>query len=147
MTESTKYRCGKHGFYLPDFERMFDGHLCPRILCEQCEEESQDPDMDKRPKNIPYYYDGEEAVVLQEAHNLSAVWKFDPPVVTHKWHFGEDLKPVIAEDALTDEETMQKMEELLPEIEKIARKRGILLPEDMKSFTVLPGGLSGRDPN
>ena len=124
-TSDSPYRCAKHGFYLPDFDRKIDDYDCPRILCEQCEKESYDIDMSKRPRNIKYFYEDEEAVLLQEAHNGSAIWKFEPPVIYPEWHFAKDLTPVIPENALTSEEIMERMEALLPEIEKAAKEQNI----------------------
>ncbi len=124
-TSDSPYRCAKHGFYLPDFDRKIDDYDCPRILCEQCEKESYDIDMSKRPRNIKYFYEDEEAVLLQEAHNGSAIWKFEPPVIYPEWHFEKDLTTVIPENALTSEEIMERMEALLPEIEKAAKEQNI----------------------
>ena len=138
MSQNSKlYRCGLHGPYTPIWDREIQGHSCPRVLCEKCEELSYGPH-EKRPKSVKYYYDGKEAVLLQEAHNGSAVWKFDPPVVYPEWHFAEDLTPVIPEGALTSEETMQRMQELLPEVERIARENNIELP-DSEQILMLPG--------
>jgi len=137
MSKKSKYRCSRHGFYDPDFDRKIGEHDCPRILCEQCETESYDTDLSKRPKNIKYHYEGKEVVLLQEAHNGSAVWKFEPPVVTPRWYFAKDLSPVIPEGAETSEQIMMRMEDLLPEIERVCRKRGIDVPE-VKDLMILP---------
>jgi len=131
------YRCGRHGFYEPDFGRKIDGYECPRILCEKCEKESYDVDLRHRPKNVKYFYENEEAVLLQEAHNGSAVWKFDPPVIYPEWHFAEDLTPIVPEDAMTPEEMMERMEALLPEIERIAKEQGIEMP-DPRDLLIMP---------
>lgn len=115
-TKRTKYRCGLHGAYKPDFYRQIDGHECPRILCLKCEKASYQANATERPKNVPYFYKEKLAVILQEAHNGSAVWKFHPPVVYPKWSFARDLKPIIPEGALTSEQIMENMIKLLPEI-------------------------------
>ena len=132
------YRCSKHGFYLPDFDRKIDGYDCPRILCAQCEEESYVEELDQRPRNVKYFYEDKEAVVLQEAHNGSAVWKFDPPVIYPEWSFAEDLTPIIPDAALTSEEIMVRMEELLPEVERICKEQGIEMP-DPRDLLIMPG--------
>ena len=132
------YRCGRHGFYSPDFDRKIEEHDCPRILCEKCEKESYDEELNRRPRNVQYFYEDREAVILQEAHNGSAVWKFDPPVVYSEWHFAEDLTPVIPDNALTSEEIMERMEALLPEVESLCKKQGIEMP-DPRDLLILPG--------
>lgn len=132
------YRCGRHGSYQPDFDRKVDGYDCPRVVCESCERESYDVDMSKRPRNIKYFYEGIETVLLQEAHNGSAVWKFEPPVICPEWYFAEDLTPVVPENALTSEEIMERMEALLPEVEQLAREKGIEMP-DPRDLLILPG--------
>ena len=137
-TSDSSYRCGRHGFYLPDFDRKIDDYDCPRVVCEKCEKESYDPDMSKRPRNVKYFYEDEEAVLLQEAHNGSAVWKFDPPVYYSEWHFAKDLKPIIPENALTSEEIMARMEALLPEVERLAKEQGIEMP-DPRDLLIMPG--------
>ena len=38
-TCDSPYRCGRHGFYFPDFDRKIDDYDCPRVLCEKCEKE------------------------------------------------------------------------------------------------------------
>ena len=134
----SKYRCAKHGFSYPDFLREIDEHLCPRVLCEKCEEESYDTDMSKRPRNVKYFYEDEEAVILQEAHNGSAIWKFDPPVIYPEWSFAEDLTPIIPDNALTSEEIMERMEELLPEVERLCKESGVEMP-DPKDLLIMPG--------
>jgi hypothetical protein len=137
-TSDSPYRCSKHGFYLPDFDRKIDGHDCPRILCAQCEEESYVEELNQRPRNVKYFYEDKEAVILQEAHNGSAVWKFDPPVIYPEWSFAEDLTPIIPDAALTSEEIMMRMEELLPEVERLCKKQGIEMP-DAKDLLIMPG--------
>ena len=132
------YRCGQHGFYFPEFDRKIDDHDCPRVLCEKCEEESYDVDLSKRPRQVKYFYEDEEAVLLQEAHNGSAVWKFDPPVIYPEWSFAEDLTPIIPEAALTSEEIMARMEELLPEVERLCKESGIEMP-DPRDLLIMPG--------
>lgn len=134
----SKYRCDKHGSFSPDFEREIDGHLCPRIVCLQCEKESYEVDMSKRPRKVKYFYEDEEAVLLQEAHNGSAVWKFDPPVVHPEWHFATDLTPVVPDNALTSEEIMERMEALLPEVERLCKKQDIEIP-DPRDLLIMPG--------
>jgi len=129
MSKRSKYRCSRHGYYAPDFDRRIDGYACPRILCEKCEEESYSEDFHARPRNVKYYYEDNEMVLLQEAHNGSAIWKFKPPVVTPEWHFAEDLTPVIPEGAKTSEQLMVTMESLLPKVERACRERGIGVPE------------------
>jgi len=133
----SKYTCGKHEFFFPFFDRIIDGHSCPRVMCEKCEEESYGP-VEKRPKNIPYFYDGEQKAILQEAHMGPAIWRFDPPVVYPEWHFAEDLSPRIPEGAKTSEEIMAQMEELLPEVEKACRENGVNVP-DPRDLLILPG--------
>jgi hypothetical protein len=137
MSKRSKYRCSRHGFYDPDFDRRIDGYACPRILCEKCEEESYSADFHARPRNVKYYYEDNEMVLLQEAHNGSAVWKFKPPVVTPEWHFAEDLTPVIPEGAKTSEQLMVTMEGLLPEVERVCKERGIGVPET-NDLVILP---------
>ncbi len=140
------YRCAKHGFYFPDFDRKIDDHYCPRVLCEKCEKESYDEELNKRPRNVKYFYEDDEAVVLQEAHNGSAVWHFDPPVVHPEWHFATDLTPVVPDNALTSEEIMERMEALLPEVERLCKKQGIEMP-DPKDLLIMPGrGLCVEEP-
>ena len=68
-----KYRCGRHGFFTPDFDREIDGYLCPRILCVECETQSFNADAGTRPRNVPYFYEDTPKVVLQEAHLGSAI--------------------------------------------------------------------------
>ena len=144
MTEKTEtetetdWKCGKHGFYTIDLERDFDGEICPRIMCEECENESADPDPSKHPRDIPYYYKGEQKVVLSEAHRLSGIWRFDPPVVHPNFSFAEDLSPVLPVDALTSEEIMARMEEMLPYVEEMARSGKINVP-DPRDLLILPG--------
>ena len=150
----SSYRCGLHGVFSPDFLREIDGHPCPRILCLQCEEESYNTDVSKRPRNVKYFYEEEEAVLLQEAHSGSAVWKFDPPVIYPEWSFAEDLTPIIPDAALTSEEIMERMEELLPEVERLCKKQGIDRPAheihreddrlkmpDSKDLIIMPGNI------
>ncbi len=137
-TSDSPYRCGEHGFYLPDFDRKIDGHDCPRILCALCEKESYAEELSQRPRNVKYFYEDKEAVVLQEAHNGSAVWKFDPPVIYPEWSFAEDLTPIIPDAALTSEEIMERMEELMPEVERLCKKQGIEMP-DPKDLIIMPG--------
>lgn len=144
MSRKSKYRCGRHGYYEPDFLRRIEGHSCPRILCEKCEVESYNKDFDKHPRNVQYYYEGEEAVLLQEAHNGSAVWKFDPPVVTPHWHFAEDLSPIVPEGAESSEQIMTRMQELLPEIERVCRERGVEVPDSGKLMLLPKEVLDGR---
>ncbi len=132
------YRCGKHGFYFPDFDRTIDDHDCPRVLCESCETESYDEELDHRPRKVQYFYEDKEVVVLQEAHNGSAVWKFDPPVIYPEWSFAEDLTPIIPDNALTSEEIMERMEALLPEVESLCKKQGIEMP-DPRDLLIMPG--------
>ena len=132
------YRCAQHGFYFPDFDRKIDDHECPRVLCEKCEEESYDAELNQRPRNVKYFYEDKEAVVLQEAHNGSAVWKFKPPVIYPEWSFAEDLTPIIPDDALTSEEIMERMEELLPEVERLCNQQGIDMP-DSSDLLIMPG--------
>ncbi len=131
------YRCSNHGPYSPDFSRKIDGHDCPRILCEKCEKESYDTDITKRPRNVKYFYDGEETVLLQEAHNGSAVWKFDPPVIYPEWRFAEDLTPIVPEGALTSEEIMGRMAALLPEVKRIAKEQNREIP-DPRNLLIVP---------
>jgi len=138
MSDQYEYKCGKHGFYTIDLEREYDGEICPRIMCLECEQESLDPDPDKRPKDIPYFYKGELKVILGEAHRLSAVWKFNPPVVHPEFTFAEDLSPVLPEGALTSEEIMAKMEEMLPQVEEMAQNGGFNIP-DPRDLLILPG--------
>jgi hypothetical protein len=136
----SKYRCGKHGLYSPDFVRVIDGYDCPRILCVECETQSFNADFDTRPHNVPYFYEDTPKVVLQEAHLGSAVWKFDPPVVTPEWSFAEDLSPIVPDGALTSEEIMARMEEMLPEVERMAReKMGTAELPDPRDLIILPG--------
>ena len=132
------YRCGRHGSYEPDFGRKIDGYDCPRVICARCEKESFNIDMTKRPRNVKYFYKGEETVLLQEVHNGSAVWKFEPPVIHLEWHFAEDLTPIVPKDALTSEEMMERMEALLPEVERIAKEKGIEMP-DPRDLLIMPG--------
>ena len=134
----SKYRCGKHGLYSPDFDRVIDGYHCPRILCVECETLSYEENLKKRPKNVPYFYEETPKVVLQEAHLGSAVWKFDPPVITPEWSFAEDLSPIIPEGALTSEEIMARMEEMMPEVERMAQERGASIP-DPRDLIIMPG--------
>jgi len=133
----SKYRCGRHGLYDPDFNREIEGHSCPRILCQDCELASYD-DMESRPRNIKYFYEDDLKVVLTEAHLGSAVWRFSPPVIYPEWSFAEDLSPIVPEGAQASEEIMAKMEELLPEIEKLAQENGINIP-DPRDLLILPG--------
>jgi hypothetical protein len=135
-TEKTEHRCGKHGIYTPDFEREYDGEICPRIMCLECEAESMDPDPENHPRNVSYFYGNECKVVLQEAHRLSGVWQFDPPVVCPEFSFAEDLSPIVPEGSLTSEEIMARMEDMLPEIEKMAQEGLVANPEDL---LILPG--------
>jgi hypothetical protein len=132
------YRCGQHGFYFPDFDRKIDDHDCPRVLCEECEKESYDVEINQRPRKVKYFYEDKEVVVLQEAHNGSAVWKFDPPVIYPEWSFAEDLTPIIPDTALTSEEIMERMEELLPEVERLCKASGIDMP-DPRDLLIMPG--------
>jgi hypothetical protein len=138
MSKNSKYRCGKHGTYDPDFERVIDGYECPRIICEKCEDESYASDHRKRPRLVSYYYNDKLAVVLQEAHNGSAIWKFDPPVIVTQWKFAKDLTPIIAEDAVTPEAIMARMEALFPEIEKAIEKNGGK-SLDLRNMPFMPG--------
>ncbi len=138
MSDQYEYKCGKHGVYEPDFERDYDGEICPRIMCLDCEQESMDPDPDKRPKDISYFVNDNLAVILGEAHRLSAVWKFNPPVVYPEFTFAEDLSPVLPEGALTSEEIMAKMEEMLPQVEEMAQNGGFNVP-DPRDLLILPG--------
>lgn len=62
-------------------------------------------------------------MILQEAHSGSAVWKFNPPVFTTTWHFAKDLTPVIPKGALTPEQLMDRMQAMLPELEKEMREK------------------------
>ena len=87
-------------------------------MCLECEKLSYGP-VESRPRNIPYLYKEKLAVILQEAHNGSAVWKFNPPVIYPQWSFSRELKPIIPENALTSEQIMEKMIKLLPEINGI----------------------------
>lgn len=137
MSTESKYRCGKHGLYEPDFNREYDGEICPRIMCLECETESLDSDPLKHPRNVPYFYNDELKVILQEAHRLSGVWKFNPPIVYPEFTFAKDLNPIVPEGALTSEEIMSRMEELLPEVELLAKKSGINV--DPKDLLMLPG--------
>ena len=132
------YRCSRHGFYFPDFERKIEGYDCPRVLCEQCEKESFAENLNQRPHNVKYFYKDKEAVVLQEAHNGSAVWKFKPPVIYPEWSFAEDLTPIIPDNALTSEEIMERMDALLPEVERLCKEQGVEMP-DPKDLLILPG--------
>jgi hypothetical protein len=134
----TEYRCGKHGSYTPDFTRDYDGEVCPRIMCLECEAESMDSDPAKHPRNIPYFYEDEQKVVLAEAHRLSGVWQFDPPVVYPGFTFAEDLSPIFPEGTLTSEEIMARMEEMLPQVEEMARAGNINIP-DPRDLLILPG--------
>lgn len=138
MTEKYEYKCGKHGIYEPDFTRDYDGEICPRIMCLECEQESMDPDPDNRPQDIPYFVNDNLAVILGEAHRLSAVWKFNPPVIYPEFTFAEDLSPVLPEGALTSEEIMARMEEMLPQIEEMAQS-GEFNADEPSDFTLLPG--------
>jgi hypothetical protein len=139
-----EYKCGKHGVYEPDFERDYDGEICPRIMCLECEKESMDDDPNNRPKDIPYFVNGDLAVILGEAHRLSGVWKFHPPVVYPEFTFAEDLSPVLPEGGLTSEEIMARMEEMLPQIEEMVQNGTINVP-DPRDLLILPGkDFSGR---
>jgi len=70
----------------------------------------------------------------------SAVWKFDPPVVTPEWSFAEDLSPIIPDGALTSEEIMARMEIMLPEVERMAQaKQGTAELPDPRDLIILPG--------
>ncbi len=130
MSSQSKYRCGSHGFYTPDFAREYDGDICQRIMCLQCEEESMDEDYSKHPLNVLYFYDDEQKVILQEAHRMSGVWKFDPPVFHPHFTFAEDLTPIVAEDALTSEEIMERMEAMQSTVEDMVREAAVN-PEDV----------------
>jgi hypothetical protein len=136
--EVSKYRCGKHGTYTPDFERVIEEHECPRILCQECELASFNADLKTRPRNVPYFYEDELKVILQEAHLGSAVWRFNPPVIYPEWSFAEDLSPVIPEGAMTSEEIMEKMEALLPEVERLAQENRASIP-DPRDLLIMPG--------
>jgi hypothetical protein len=119
---------------------VIDGYDCPRILCVDCETQSFNADFGTRPHNVPYFYEDTPKVVLQEAHLGSAVWKFDPPVVTPEWSFAEDLSPIVPDGALTSEEIMARMEEMLPEVERMAReKMGTAELPDPRDLIILPG--------
>lgn len=133
----SNYICGAHGEYEPSFTREIRGQVCPRILCEKCEKESFDSP-DKRPKNIPYFYKGEQKAILTEAHFGSAVWRFDPPVIYPEWHFDEELNPVVPENAKTPEEIMEQMEDMLPELERICKENGVNVP-DPRDLFLIPG--------
>jgi hypothetical protein len=97
-----------------------------------------DSDPTKHPRNIPYFYEEEQKVILSEAHRLSGVWKFDPPVVHPDFSFAEDLSPLLPEDAPTSEEIMARMEEMLPHVEEMARSGKISVP-DPRDLLILPG--------
>jgi hypothetical protein len=97
-----------------------------------------DPDPEKRPKNVPYFVNDNLAVILDEAHRLSGVWKFHPPVVHPEFTFAEDLSPILPEGALTSEEIMARMEEMLPQVEEMARNGGLNVP-DPRDLLILPG--------
>ena len=81
-----------------------------------------DPDPEKHPRNVPYFYGDDCKVFLQEAHRLSGVWRFDPPVIYPKFSFAEDLSPIVPEGSLTSEEIMARMEDMLPGIERMAQR-------------------------
>jgi len=137
-TEKFEYRCGTHGSYEPDFDREYDGEVCPRIMCLECEAESMDPDPKKRPQDVPYFVNDNLAVILGQAHRLSGVWKFHPPVLTTQFTFAKDLSPVLPEGALTPEEIMARMEEMLPQINEMAEAGDIDVP-DIKDLLIMPG--------
>lgn len=137
-TEKLEYRCGAHGSYEPDFEREYDGEVCPRIMCLECEAESMDSDPEKRPHDVPYFVNDNLAVILGQATRLSGVWKFHPPVVTPQFTFAEDLSPILPEGALTSEEIMARMEEMLPQINDMAEAGDIDVP-DIKDLLIMPG--------
>jgi hypothetical protein len=137
-TEKLEYRCGAHGSYEPDFEREYDGEVCPRIMCLECEAESMDSDPEKRPHDVPYFVNDNLAVILGQATRLSGVWQFHPPVITPQFTFAEDLSPILPEGALTSEEIMARMEEMLPQINEMAEAGDIDVP-DIKDLLIMPG--------
>ena len=55
-----------------------------------------------------------------------------------EWSFDKDLTPIIPENALTSEEIMERMEALLPEVERLAKKQGIEMP-DPRDLLIMPG--------
>jgi hypothetical protein len=59
-------------------------------------------------------------------------------VIYPEWSFAEDLSPIIPDAALTSEEIMERMKELLPEVERLCKEQGIEMP-DAKDLLIMPG--------